>query len=205
MLIGVSVYILHKRYNILGRRVRLKYLLEFHIFLCTLGPILILFHTAFKFGGIVSIAFWSMVAVVASGVIGRFIYIQIPRTIEGRALSLSEVQNMKTDITHILRDQYQVNDADINLFVNYASNKQMSLSPIKQVIKSHNLSKTDRKKLLKMLQGERSLSKKIARLETMKRYFKYWHVAHMPFALIMLVIVIIHIVVAFTFGYKWIF
>ena len=105
----------------------------------------------------------------------------------------------------IPNDNLDENDADINLFVNYASNKQMSLSPIKQVIKSHNLSKTDRKKLLKMLQGERSLSKKIARLETMKRYFKYWHVAHMPFALIMLVIVIIHIVVAFTFGYKWIF
>ena len=30
---GVFIYILHKRYNILGKRVRLKYLLEFHIFL----------------------------------------------------------------------------------------------------------------------------------------------------------------------------
>ncbi|WP_255572933.1 hypothetical protein [Hanstruepera marina] len=205
MLIGVSVYILHKRYNILGRHVRLKYLLEFHIFLCTLGPILILFHTAFKFGGIVSIAFWSMVAVVASGVIGRFIYIQIPRTIEGRALSLSEVQNMKTDIAHVLREDYQVDEADINLFVNYTTDKTIKRSIIKQVIKNNNLSKTDSKTLLKMLQGERSLSKKITRLETMKQYFKYWHVAHMPFALIMLVIVIIHIVVAFTFGYKWIF
>ena len=56
---GVTIYILHKRYNILGKRVRLKYLLEFHIFLCTLGPILVLFHTTFKFGGIVSIAFIS--------------------------------------------------------------------------------------------------------------------------------------------------
>ena len=89
---GVTIYIARKRYNFLSKYIRLKYLLEFHIFLCTLGPILILFHTAFKFGGIVSIAFWSMVAVVLSGVIGRFIYIQIPRTIEGRALSLKEVK-----------------------------------------------------------------------------------------------------------------
>jgi len=39
----------------------------------------------------------------------------------------------------------------------------------------------------------------------MKQLFKYWHVAHMPFALIMLVIVIIHIAVTLSFGYKWIF
>lgn len=205
ILIGVSIYILHKRYNILGRHVRLKYLLEFHIFLCTLGPILVLFHTAFKFGGIVSIAFWSMVAVVASGVVGRFIYIQIPRTIEGRALSLSEVQNMKTDVAEVLKNKYQVKDTDVEQFVSYTREGNTSLSTLKKAIGSYNLPNEDQKQLLKMLYGERSLSRKIARLETMKKYFKYWHVAHMPFALIMLVIVIIHIVVAFTFGYKWIF
>ncbi|MEZ4987706.1 MAG: hypothetical protein R2795_22200 [Saprospiraceae bacterium] len=76
--------------------------MEFHIFLCTLGPVMILFHTAFKFGGIVSISFWSMVIVVASGVIGRFIYVQIPRTIEGRELSLAELQEMKIEVSQKL-------------------------------------------------------------------------------------------------------
>ena len=78
ILIGVFIYIARKRYQFLSRYGRVKYWLEFHIFLCTLGPIMVLFHTAFKFGGIVSISFWSMVAVVISGVIGRYIYIQIP-------------------------------------------------------------------------------------------------------------------------------
>ena len=57
ILFGVSIYIARKRYNFMSKQLRLKYLLEFHIFLCTLGPILVLFHTAFKFGGIVSVAF----------------------------------------------------------------------------------------------------------------------------------------------------
>lgn len=105
---GVAIYIARKRYNFLSKYIRLKYLLEFHIFLCTLGPILIVFHTAFKFGGIVSIAFWSMVAVVLSGVVGRFIYIQIPRTIEGRELSLYEVKNMKTDLTVVLSEKFNL-------------------------------------------------------------------------------------------------
>ena len=54
VIVGVFLYIARKRYNFLVKYLRLKYLLEFHIFLCVLGPILILFHTAFKFGGIVS-------------------------------------------------------------------------------------------------------------------------------------------------------
>ena len=47
ILFGVVIYIVRKRYNFMAKYIRLKYLLEFHIFLCTLGPILILFHTAF--------------------------------------------------------------------------------------------------------------------------------------------------------------
>jgi len=209
ILFGVSIYILHKRYNILGKWVRLKYLLEFHIFLCTLGPILVLFHTAFKFGGIVSIAFWSMVAVVASGVIGRFIYIQIPRTIEGRALSLNEVQQMKTNITEVLEDKYKLNDPTIQLFINFTNPEYEkgtpTISTLKNVLQENEVSRKEQKSIIKMVKEERSLSRKIGRLETMKKYFKYWHVAHMPFALIMLIIVVIHVVVAFTFGYKWIF
>jgi hypothetical protein len=39
----------------------------------------------------------------------------------------------------------------------------------------------------------------------MQDYLRYWHVAHLPFALVMLFIMIIHVVVAVLFGYKWIF
>lgn len=206
ILFGVSIYILHKRYNILGKWVRLKYLLEFHIFLCTLGPILVLFHTGFKFGGIVSIAFWSMIAVVASGVVGRFIYIQIPRTIEGRELSLQEVKNMKTDVSNVLKEKYKMNPVSIQLFLNFTkTDNSTTLRTLDKVLRSNNLQRTDRISILKMVKNERKLSRRINRLEVMKKWFKYWHVAHMPFALIMLVIVVIHIVVAITFGYKWIF
>ncbi len=60
ILFGVVIYIARKRYNFLSKYIRLKYLLEFHIFLCALGPILIVFHTAFKFGGIVSLPISSL-------------------------------------------------------------------------------------------------------------------------------------------------
>lgn len=207
---GVSIYIARKRYNFLSKYIRLKYLLEFHIFLCTLGPILILFHTAFKFGGIVSIAFWSMVAVVLSGVIGRFIYIQIPRTIEGRVLSLHEVKHMKTDIAVELTEKYKLDQLIVDMIVSYTNEQNAAgnyklTGNLRKELKSKNLPKKERISILKMVKNELSLSRKIGRLETMQKLFKYWHVAHMPFALVMLIIVIIHVGVTVTLGYKWIF
>ena len=210
ILIGVVIYIARKRYNVLAKYIRLKYLLEFHIFLCTLGPILILFHTAFKFGGIVSVAFWSMVAVVASGVVGRFIYNQIPKTIEGRALTLDELTQTKTNLAITLHQNFNLESNTIDIVTNLMSEENelensKKLGYLRKVLGRKDLPKSERKGILQLVKKEIKLSRKIARLQTMQRLFKYWHVAHMPFALIMLVIVIIHIGVTVAFGYKWIF
>lgn len=210
ILFGVSIYIARKRYNFLSRFIRLKYLLEFHIFLCILGPILIIFHTAFKFGGIVSVAFWSMIAVVLSGVIGRFIYIQIPRTIEGRELSLQEVKNMKMDLSKILDEKFNMDKMTIDMFVSFSERKDssssnLSVQSLKKILKTKSIPPEERKSIIAMVKNERSLSGKISRLQTMQKLFKYWHVAHLPFALIMLIIVVIHVAVTLVFGYKWIF
>ncbi len=100
-----------KKIPFLSRVGLLKYWLEFHIFLCTLGPLLVLFHTAYKFGGLVAISFWSMVAVFLSGIIGRFIYLQIPRSIEGRELSLNEVRGHEKRCCRILyRTTYNLDE-----------------------------------------------------------------------------------------------
>ena len=224
VLFGVFSYIARKRYRFLARLGRLKYWLEFHIFLCSLGPILILYHTAFKFGGIVSISFWSMVAVVASGVIGRFIYIQIPRTIEGRELSLQEVRGMKTNIGMLLQNAYKMDTDSYNAilestFVTYQEKKsnllfgivqkffddKKTIRRVKSILRKNNLSGADVRKVARLVKDELALNNRIDRLQTMQQLFKYWHVAHLPFALIMLIIMVIHVAVTITFGYRWIF
>lgn len=220
ILFGVFIYIARKRYNFLSKQLRLKYLLEFHIFLCTLGPILILFHTAFKFGGIVSVAFWSMVAVVLSGVIGRFVYIQIPRTIEGRELTLNEVKGMRDGLSDSLKNNKSIDDNLKNLLMSFASDRSSSentsfvaqylenrraMAIIKKGMNEKKVPAKQQSSITKLLKEEISLAYKIRRLQTMQKLFKYWHVAHLPFALIMFIILIIHVVVILSFGYKWIF
>lgn len=220
ILFGVSIYIARKRYNFLTKLIRLKYLLEFHIFLCTLGPILILFHTAFKFGGIVSVAFWSMVAVVASGVIGRFVYIQIPRTIEGRELTLNEVKGMKSGLTNKLKSSIGMDESIKSLIMAFTAGhdatgntsfiaqffeNRKAIDTIQKTMKKKKVHRNQRASVLRLLKEEISLAYKIRRLVTMQKLFKYWHVAHLPFALIMLIVLIIHVAVTLMFGYKWIF
>lgn len=224
ILIGVFGYRAKKKYRALAKLGRLKYWLEFHIFLCTLGPIMILFHTAFKIGGLVSVSFWSMVAVVASGVVGRFIYIQIPRTIDGRELSLHEITGMKANLEEILKDRYGLSDArfqHIAQVLSYQTPAQganvvgawmgryfqdrKAVSAISAVLQQSNLSGTDTTSIIHLLKRELTINRRIAWLQTMRKLFKYWHVAHLPFAIIMLVIMVIHVAVTLAFGYRWIF
>ncbi|MCB0851722.1 MAG: hypothetical protein KDD63_05850, partial [Bacteroidetes bacterium] len=85
------------------------------------------------------------------------------------------------------------------------SSPQKSRSGLRKMLKSRGLPRQDRTEILQMVSNEISLSRRIARLQTMQKLFKYWHVAHLPFALVMLIIVILHIGVTLAFGYKWIF
>lgn len=225
MIAGVGIYMIRKRVRRLFHFGILKYWLELHIFLCTLGPILILYHTAFKFGGIVSISFWSMVAVVISGVIGRFIYIQIPRTIQGQELSIKEINEINDDLNFRLRNEMKIEENILlKLDESVSFGKYKNLSTIKSLFiifteffqtkgLLHKLKKEIKAKqhkenvseIIRIIKNKLLLSRRIGLLRSMQNLFKYWHVIHLPVAMVMFVIMMIHIIVAITFGYRWIF
>jgi len=224
IIIGVFSYMARKRNRTLMRLGILKHWLEFHIFLCTLGPVMILFHTAFKFGGLVAISFWSMVAVFLSGIIGRFIYLQIPRSIEGRELSLNEIKDLKSDVSEILNSSYKIDEESHKTIVESTKKKVeiyndnffirtfksykddlTTLRKVKTILKKNQFPKDQYKQIIQLVKNEISINRRIDRLVTMQNLFKYWHVAHLPFALVMLVIMTVHVIVTLVFGFRWIF
>jgi len=226
MIFGVAIYMIRKRAKSLIRLGYLKHWLEFHIFLCTVGPILVLYHTSFKFGGIVSVSFWSMVLVVLSGVVGRFIYIQIPRTVQGNEIDMKDLASMREDLADKLKTEMMFDVRLLHELSYLASiDRYNSLSFLDAILfgakdlfrirgfysrLNKNLaiagfSKVIRKEIKNKAQAEIILSRRIGRLRTMQSLFKYWHIAHLPFAITMFVIMIIHVIVTLTFGYKWIF
>ena len=226
MLAGVSIYMARKRMKIFMRVGLLKHWLELHIFLCTVGPILVLFHTAFKFGGLVAVSFWSMVAVFLSGIIGRFIYVRIPHTIEGKEMSMQQINNMNQQLTIKLLSEYNLDKETVNkietlsviekkgrssftellfsIIPNFFENRQ-KIKLISKELKKNDINKSARKEVIKIVKEKINISNRIYYLRLMQSLFKYWHVVHLPFALIMLIIMFIHIVVTVALGYKWIF
>jgi hypothetical protein len=226
MILGVGIYMIRKRYKRFFNLGYLKHWLEFHIFLCSVGPVLVLYHTAFKFGGLVSVSFWSMVLVVLSGVVGRFIYLQIPRTIEGRELSVQELIEIKEKLAIRIRSVLSEDTSTLTEFERISSAdryKSFKLSTaigylhrdffdIKKVMRLFNkrmkllgISKIERKELIKAAKSELTMARRIAFLRTSQKLFQLWHIFHLPFAIAMFVIMIIHVAVTIIFGYKWIF
>lgn len=224
MLLGVTTYMLRKRVQRFSRLGILKYWLEFHIFLCTLGPIFILYHTSFKFGGLVAVSFWSMVAVVLSGVVGRYIYIQIPRTIEGREMNLNEINQIKDELRQKLVTGSSMNENTLeeilqavkqrpdrsgrNMLKRSIDKFKFELEikrKVKQILRQHQVTGNSYHEIVGLITEEIKLNRKIDRLISMQNFFKYWHIAHLPFALLMLIIMLIHIGVSIAFGAHWIF
>lgn len=226
MIFGVALYMIRKRARRLFTFGYLKHWLEFHIFLCTLGPIFVLYHTAFKFGGIVAVSFWSMVAVVMSGVIGRFIYVRIPRTIQGQELSMNQLDEMNKELTFKLRSEKSISESLLleldNLasphkykhikflpsmklvFNEYIAHKRI-LIRLSRIVRKAGVSKRRKKEIVTAAKSKLTIARRIGLLRTMQKFFRYWHIVHLPFAITMFVIMFVHVGVTIAFGYKWIF
>ncbi len=226
MLIGVTMYMVRKRWRKVIRWGLLKHWLEIHIFLCSVGPILVLYHTSFKFGGLVAVSFWSMVAVVVSGVVGRFIYIQIPRSIHGQEYSLDELKLLNFGYTETLRKDYNLNENMLKRLDHFRSIESYTtlgfFSVMRIIIHDHlenrslinqirkelirkNISHKTIREIIKLCKSKLILTRRIILLHSVQRIFKYWHIIHLPFAIVMLVIMLIHVGVTVAFGYTWIF
>jgi len=87
--IGASLMLLAAIYPIFRRIKFFRWLasntmwFDFHLMAGTIGPMFIALHSALKLDTWVSAAFWSMVIVVVSGFLGRYLYTQIPELSSG--------------------------------------------------------------------------------------------------------------------------
>lgn len=194
--IGLFSYMARKHLKVFSRWGLLKYWLEIHIFLCSLGYVFVTFHTSFKFGGLASIGYWSLTIVFVSGLAGRFLYIQIPRTLQGREMNMLEIQNLKQQMDAELMDKYRICINDL---------KTGRYREVKNQLQQNKITRSDKRKVRRLLRAERLLQWRIARLDRMRNLFRFWHVIHLPFALIMLIIMVVHVGVSLWFGYSWIF
>lgn len=101
----IYLYPLRKKWGWLARQGNSRHWLDFHIVLGTTAPIIIAFHSAFKFGNIAGMAFYCMLAVTLSGFVGRYLYSQIPRSLNAAELTRKEMEEQEQRLKKELAEQ----------------------------------------------------------------------------------------------------
>jgi hypothetical protein len=85
------LYPIRKRWKWLSTKGKTKHWLDFHVLCGITAPLAVTLHSSFRLGGIAGMAYWIMVAVALSGFIGRYLYSQIPRSINTAEMTLKEL------------------------------------------------------------------------------------------------------------------
>jgi len=215
------LYSIRKRFRFARNWGNLNTWLQVHIFLGITGPVLVLFHTVFKFNGIVVIAFWSMVLVVISGVVGKYIYQLIPRSLSGMELNRIELEAEEIGLTFEMRKWIPAHHPFWNHLTQVDNNHHkpsivepllLFLEPFRlkhrfsQLLKKvEGIDKKIRKSLLSLVVKRQMIIRKAKLLQQTMKILHYWHLLHKPFVIIMFLILIVHIYVSIRMGYIWIF
>jgi hypothetical protein len=110
----IYLYPLRKKWAWLGRQGSSRRWLDFHVLLGLVAPVVITFHSSFKFSGIAGVAYWIMVLVALSGVVGRYIYAQIPRSLNSAELSLQEAQEQSLRLATQLKNTGILSSRDVD-------------------------------------------------------------------------------------------
>jgi len=109
----IFLYALRKHWTWLGRQGLSSHWLDYHVLLGLSAPFVIALHASFKFRGFAGIAFWIMVAVSLSGVIGRYLYGQIPRRVNAAEYSRKELQGLQEKMSEQLAGQNLLQQSDV--------------------------------------------------------------------------------------------
>lgn len=86
-----------------------------HIYGGCAGFILVLFHTEFNYRGFPGITFYSLLLTVATGLLGKFLFIRIPKNICGEELTQEELRHINHSITNTLVSLVGKGNADFSL------------------------------------------------------------------------------------------
>ena len=124
MMLSLLLYPLRKRVHFMGRWGSMRYWFAYHMVAGVVGPLLVLFHSTFRLGSMNgSVAFYAMILVAMSGLIGRFLYRHIHRGMDGHHLTMKEAEEdlrLCTDDVRTVFAEYPEIEQRLRLFRDYA-------------------------------------------------------------------------------------
>ena len=130
LFLGIFLYPIRKHWAWLATKGSTRHWLDIHVLMGLTAPFIIAFHSTLKFRGIAGMAFWIMFAVSASGVVGRYLYAQIPRKVTTAELSMRELQELQESLAQQLSAQKLLPAADLRALLRMPDPNRVSRLPI---------------------------------------------------------------------------
>src|SRR5579863_7322075 len=130
LFVGIFLYPLRKHWSWLGSKGSTRHWLDIHVLMGLTAPFIVAFHSTLKFKGIAGMAFWIMFAVSASGVVGRYLYSQIPRKVTTAEMSMREVQELQATLSQQLAAQNLLPASDLRALLRMPDANTVARLPI---------------------------------------------------------------------------
>jgi hypothetical protein len=125
MFLTIFLYPLRKHWGWLMKKGNSRHWLDYHVILGIAAPFVIAFHSSFKFAGFAGMAFWIMFAVSVSGIVGRYLYGQIPRNLKAAEMTQKELQDMHQKYASQLTAQRLISESDLRSLLTMPSRERV--------------------------------------------------------------------------------
>lgn len=224
------LYPARKRFRFLAGIGSTRRWLEAHIAAGLLVPLVAATHAGWRFTGLIGLGYGAMFLVCCSGIVGRYLYVRIPRARSGLELSVEETESRRGELLADLASATGFDEARIRsallieptpcaklgvwaTFVRLVRDdlrrRRAARALVSEWRKSRRATggrsenKAAVRAVLAIARRQMAIDQQIRVLESTHRVFGYWHAAHRPVAITAFLAVGIHVTVAIVMGATW--
>jgi hypothetical protein len=209
MMLLLLMYPMRKRFRRWSAIGSVKSWFRIHMILGVAGPLIIVLHSGYELGSFnSSVAFFCMLLVAASGLLGRKLYERIHHGLYGRKIRFEELYS-GNDLPGMLlggsgaidfeiADEFEEIEegltnrhTGVNRSLGYYLKMKSRINRLRRGVAGSDFSKEDKKQILARLKDLRA----ICVLGVNEILFSYWHVLHLPLFIMLILTGLVHVVV----------
>ncbi len=218
MLMTEILYSIRKRRRTAGWG-KMSTWLQFHIFTGLVGPFMVLLHSSWKFNGLAGIVTLFTVIIVLSGFVGRYIYTQVPRTVDGIEVEADELKRQIGEIqeqlqgflettpetSHALAGQLSTAPAGFAVpgapgFNGLVQDWKLRWQWNREKRRLGNEARPQVEQLEKLLKRRQILQRQVNSVANARRMLALWHTIHVPIGMVLFSAAFIHIIAAIYYA-----
>ncbi len=228
MFMFLWLYPIRKRFRSLAFTGSVGSWLEVHVVAGVSVPLAAALHAGWRFTGLIGLGFGAMMVVWVSGLVGRFLYVRIPRRRDGLELTRDEVGTQRDALLSRIAAATGLEPKAIDEMLAPRGKAETGLSPGRLILRMAAsdigrfraarefrrrlrqragaraaLDKRELSLAVRLARREMALEQNLRMLDATHQVFRYWHVAHRPLAISALVAVLIHVGTAIALGVTW--